>query len=512
MSKDSGGGVSQNPNQISSSHPPSSSLDQKTATSAWALGSAPGRNQNMRTFTQIIEEEMNNRNILEIHLRKTASNPKNLTFDDLGIFIFDILKVNPSDCLGFDYTTGRYDSREIKFKPGIDIDPYTTITPHIFMDHEITVKKQLRNVTKVVFKNVPLNVPDEEILNLCLCYGSVTDNTVHYERLFNNKNKGMPVSNRFVQMVLDSGAAFENFYWMEGPLAGDTGRRILVLHNGQIPQCSNCLKTASQGCKAGANGKICYELKTPRTKMSIYMESLKHKVGYVSLKLKYQESQARNYPSLQGPQQPGYTMEEGELEDIVPRNPIEEKDMKIYELEKALAQQKTEMSELSQLKESLTKTKAELYSVKQNYNVSIKKLNYTKNATEQKIAEAISNPDFFRDDPHLVSVYTATLNMDDFDVAETTDDLLPKNENFLKKVEESIDQSNSTHTERYQHFKNQILEKVKSTKNRQRTFSGSSVTSQASISSGRKRVSSGGQNGKSPTRVKSGIPAPKPQK
>ena len=195
----------------------------------------------------------------------------------------------------------------------------------------------------------------------------------------------------------------------------------------------------------------------------------------------------------------------------MPRNPIEEKDMKIDELEKAFALQKTEMSELSQMKESLTKTKAELYSVKQNYNVSIKKLNYTKNATEQKIAEAISNPDFFRDDPHLVSVYTATLNMDDFDVAETTDDLLPKNDNFLKKVE-SIDQSNSTHTERYQHFKNQILEKVKSTKNRQRTFSGSSVTSQASRSSGRKRVSSGGQNGKSPTRVKSGIPAPKPQK
>ena len=50
----------------------------------------------------------------------------------------------------------------------------------------------------------------------------------------------------------------------------------------------------------------------------------------------------------------------------MPRNPIEEKDMKIDELEKAFALQKTEMSELSQLKESLTKTKAELYSVKQN--------------------------------------------------------------------------------------------------------------------------------------------------
>ena len=116
----------------------------------------------MRTFAQIIEQEKANRNILEIHLSKTAAKPKNLTFDDISELIFDILKIKPEDCLGYDYTTGRYDSRHIKFKPACDTSPYITDTPILFMEHEVTIKKQLNNVTKIVFKNVPLNVPDEE--------------------------------------------------------------------------------------------------------------------------------------------------------------------------------------------------------------------------------------------------------------------------------------------------------------------------------------------------------------
>ena len=203
--------------------------DQKAATKAWAMGGAPGGTSNMRTFSQIVEEEKTNRNILEIHLTKTTSRPKNLTFDDIGEFIFDIMKINPDDCLGFDYTTGRYDSRQIKLKPSINLTPYITTTHITFMEHEITVKKQLSNVTKVIFKNVPLNVPNEEILNLCLCYGTVIDNAVHNEKMFNDRNKGMTGSNRSVEMVLDSGATLENFYWMEGPLPGDNVNMLSVL-------------------------------------------------------------------------------------------------------------------------------------------------------------------------------------------------------------------------------------------------------------------------------------------
>ena len=197
-------------------------------------------------------------------------------------------------------------------------------------------------------------------------------------------------------------------------------------------------------------------------------------------------------------------MDEDDVEEVLPTNPIEEKDKKIEELEKTLATQKEEISELNQLKEALTKTKAELNTVKKEYTTSIKKLNYTKNATEQKIGEVISNPDFFREDPYLVSVYAATLNLEEFDCGEAGEDVLAPKENFLKKVEENIDKNNSEQNERYNHFRNQILEKVKMSKSRQRTLSTSSQTSRGSS---RKRNNSGGQSGKSPTRQKTGIPA-----
>ena len=154
--------------------------------------------------------------------------------------------------------------------------------------------------------------------------------------------------------------------------------------------------------------------------MSTYMESLKQKLGYTSLKIRHAEYQVRNFPSLNGAPQSSFTMEENN-EDIVPTNPIEEKDRKIFELEKALAKQESE--EVSKLKENLVKATAELDEVKEKFNLSSRKLIYTRNATEQKIVESISNPDGFREDPHLISVYSATLNLDDFEEEETTDTL-----------------------------------------------------------------------------------------
>ena len=66
-----------------------------------------------------------------------------------------------------------------------------------------------------------------------------------------------------------------NFYWMEGPMPGDPGRRIKVFHQGQAQQCSNCFKTANSGCKGAGNGRACLMSGGQRAKMSVYMESLK---------------------------------------------------------------------------------------------------------------------------------------------------------------------------------------------------------------------------------------------
>ena len=95
------------------------------------------------------------------------------------------------DCSGIALRTHRYDTKEINFKKGVDPSAYL-IAPVMFKGHEITIKKQMNNLTRVTMKNVPFNIPDEEIINLCKVYGEPLKNKVHYERLSRN-TKGILV-------------------------------------------------------------------------------------------------------------------------------------------------------------------------------------------------------------------------------------------------------------------------------------------------------------------------------
>ena len=145
--------------------------------------------ENVRSYAQIIQDEKTNRNILEIKLRKITKDvdgatikPRNLTQEDISELFFDTLQIDPKECLGIAIFTSRYDSKEIKIRPGVDVTKYLTTTPIIFKEHEIQVKKQLANVTRVTFRNVPFSIPDEELLHLCGTYGEPVDNKVMYEK------------------------------------------------------------------------------------------------------------------------------------------------------------------------------------------------------------------------------------------------------------------------------------------------------------------------------------------
>ena len=95
---------------------------------------------------------------------------------------------------------------------------------------------------------------------------------------------------------------------------------------------------------------------------------------------------------------------------------------------------------------SLDKTKAENEDLKKYVKTYEKKIRFTRNVTEQKFLENISNPDFYRDDPHLVQVYTATLNEDEFrgdfeDQLETKEEFSPsrsRRDIFLAGVEKNL--------------------------------------------------------------------------
>ena len=159
--------------------PPTSNLQHLAWAWAWASNGASGGSLNCRSFDQIIEEEKKNQNIIEIHLSKLPTSDdqivKNLTFDELGELLFDELKIKPSDCVSLDYNTGRYDTKHVQLKPNVTADQFVTPIPIRFKGHEVTVNKQLNNITRVTFRNVPLNVPNEEIIHLCKSYGHPVD-------------------------------------------------------------------------------------------------------------------------------------------------------------------------------------------------------------------------------------------------------------------------------------------------------------------------------------------------
>ena len=117
------------------------------------------------------------------------------------------MKIDHKDCLAFDYNTGRYDTKHIKLKPGVPVDQFVTTVPFTYKGHDVSVKKLLNNITRVTFKNVPLNVPNEEIIHLCKSYGEPLDNKVYFETLTNSRNKGMRGSTRYIDMELKKGPA-----------------------------------------------------------------------------------------------------------------------------------------------------------------------------------------------------------------------------------------------------------------------------------------------------------------
>ena len=494
----------------------SSSLLQSGPTSAWAGGAGlAGSPRKLRSFAEIIAEQKSSRNILVINLIKqqqtdvdgNITKPRNLNFDEIGTFIFDVLKIPQSHCMRFNYVTCRYDTKEVMLKPGVDISPY--LGTNEFLGHLITTTKQLNNVTKVTFKNVPLNIPDEEILNLCDVYGKPVDYMVHYEKMTNPKNRGHISGVRYVEMEMFQGASFNNFYWMEGPLAGDTGARITVLHPGQITQCSWFLRLVTKGRLIHGNRWACKAVKTYRQMMTVYMEEVRKQHGYQSLKQKY----FKQFPSLGGAGNFGISnMIEGsvgEEDGVLPQNPIIERDEQIVALTAALEDSRKEVSDSNMLKENLNKLKTEMKTVKRESNIVRKKLEFARKVTEQRMAATLPSPSM--DQEELVSLYSSLVDEDMFELGE--EDKIAPCADFLSEVEEMLKETGCKEGQvRLKEVKNKILEKVRGKKveRRQRRDSISSVSSRSS-QQGMKRSNSdnvGGDNSRKKTEQISAITNP----
>ena len=278
-------------------------------------------------------------------------------------------------------------------------------------------------------------------------------------------------------------------------------------------------------------GKACHKLGTTRGKMNIYMQSLRDKVGYVSMKIKHAERQAQMFPSMLG-LSPGELSSEQEVQNLWNMDerdaneeagftpiltPLEEKNKIIAEQNSKIKTLVENQNKIPSLRETLDKTESENKLLK-------KKLNLTKRATEMKILDSITNEDFYREDPHLVCVLSATLDEDEFDFADEdlkddevkTETESPKvthrsrKDEFLSSIEDKVDKDNSVHQERLSHLKHQVLDRIKSAKIRKLRNRTDSVSSSVGSKPGSKRrinLEEEDNLGSSPSRLRTEPPA-----
>ena len=252
-----------------------------------------------------------------------------------------------------------------------------------------------------------------------------------YEKPSKN-TRGVAGSGRIVEMKLKPGKQFENFYWMEGPLEGDVGSRVTVLHTGQTQQCSHCLRRADS-CPGAGVGKVCEKMGTSRGLIADYMKHLKLQHGYVSLKMKYQQEEF--------PQLGGKTHLSDGFSHMV--ETAENESDEIF-IDKA-ATDDAQDSDTNALYQELMLTKSKLASAQ-------KKLNFS--------------------NPELTKVATIAANHLDYDEKEDT--LTFKNEAEFNKLVEDHCQAKSNRPKKIQALKNKVLAQVKVIERRHRGLSVSS--------------------------------------
>ena len=129
-------------------------------------------------------------------------------------------------------------------------------------------------------------------------------------------------------------------------------------------------------------------------------------------------------------------------EDIVPINPIEEKDKQIAVLKQALDDSKNEVTALN---DCLVKTRGELVAVRKSSNLSKTKIEFAEKITEQRMSNCLSDtsPDL---EDELVGLYSTLLDEDNFRVEDG--EIIP-DEGFLKEVEIKLVERGEIPTERF---------------------------------------------------------------
>ena len=230
------------PTTSSTTVPSTTTSSSSAGTSAWAgARTQAGVPHIQRPYHQNIFETSSSTSniILQIRLFKLITpekKPLNISDSQLGEFLFESLKIPIAQCLALDFLTGRYDLREILVRSDTDLTIVLTYDSlFTFKDHKISISIISNQSTRVTFKEVPLSVPNDELLYLSSLHGVIKDGIVHNTtvRLGGKTRVTMPSSNRWIEVRLTPSKPLRNYYWMTGPGQGEARRRVTVLQPNQ---------------------------------------------------------------------------------------------------------------------------------------------------------------------------------------------------------------------------------------------------------------------------------------
>merc|ERR1712240_579578 len=238
-------------------------------------------------------------NMIELTFQKQDSGdtttPEFPSLEVVANYLFEVLEINPTDAIEIDYFSNRSKKR-ILLKDGINIDQHRLYMPDTYKGYIVNVDRTAQAKIRIQFKNVPIDCPEVELINLCNTYGSLEGNITYQFRTVPAKKGNIRIrtSNRVADVVLKPGKNMKNYYWLGGLQNTSKDTKITVIHHGQTQQCSNCLLTEEEGCPGMGMGKSCKATKQPRTPLADYFKRLEEEDGFISLR-----TQARRYAAQQ---------------------------------------------------------------------------------------------------------------------------------------------------------------------------------------------------------------------
>ena len=112
---------------------------------SYASKTKGGMSDNVMIYADIVMKQKKERAAIELKFtkKKTDSdmlkNNRNVDLEVVSEYIFGELEVKPDEIQEIDLNTGRYDAKQLLFKPGVDVGRFVNNFPDTYADYIVSV-------------------------------------------------------------------------------------------------------------------------------------------------------------------------------------------------------------------------------------------------------------------------------------------------------------------------------------------------------------------------------------